>query len=80
MGKGPVIRYPKTPPSSYNGHRALAKNTLLHNQVKHFLEVEKGLPEEHRSRMKPHEIDTEEKAAKFIRHVTLKLHELKGKT
>ena len=79
MAKGPVIRHPKTPPGSYQGCRDLKRNCLLHSQVKHFVEVEMGLPEEHRSGMRPEEIDTEEKAANFIRHLTLKLHELRGK-
>ncbi len=79
MGKGPVIRYSKAPRRSFKKNRPLAKKGLLESQVEHFREVEKGLPEEHRSKMPPHEIDTEDKAAKFIRHVTLKLHELKGK-
>ncbi len=78
MGKGPVIRYPKTPKRSFKKNRPLKKNCLLQSQVTHFLEVEKGLPEEHRSKMPPHEINTEDKAAQFIRHITLKLHELKG--
>ena len=56
----------------------MERNCLLHQQVKQFLEIEKGLPEEHKSGMKPHQIDTEEKAGEFIRHVTLKLHALRG--
>ncbi len=79
MGKGPVIRYPKTPRRSFKKRRPLAKNCLLQSQLNHFLEVERGLPEEHRSKMPPHRIDTEEKAARFIQHITLKLHELRGK-
>jgi len=76
MAKGPVIKVQRAPKSSYQGHRELAKNCLLHNQVKHFLEVEKRLPAEHRSGMRPEEIDTEAKAGEFIRRMTEKIHEL----
>jgi hypothetical protein len=77
--KAPVIRVPKPPRSSYQPHRPLSKNTLLLNQVKHFREVEKGLPPEHQSGMAHEEIATEGQAAEYIRRITEKLHRHQGK-
>jgi hypothetical protein len=41
-----IIRVPKPNPKSYNPDRPLEKNTLLLNQIRHFLELEKTLPPE----------------------------------
>jgi hypothetical protein len=80
MSQPPIIRVPKTARSSYQPHRPLWKNTLLQNQVRHFLEVEKDLPPEHRTDIVYDSIKTEADAAEYIRRVTEKLHSLGAKT
>ena len=39
-----VIRVPKPSRGSFNMERPLEKNSLLMNQVKHFLALEKAFP------------------------------------
>jgi hypothetical protein len=80
MSQPIVIRVPKTPRSSYQPHRPLWKNTLLQNQVRHFFEVENGLPPDHRTGISYDAIKTEGDAAKDLRQVTEKLHSLGAKT
>ena len=74
MAQHPIIRVPKTARSSYQPDRPLWKNTLLQNQVKHFLEVEKDLLPEHQTGIPYDSIKTEAHAAEYIRRVTQKLH------
>ncbi len=74
MAKPPVIRVPKPARSSYQPHRLLSKNTLLQNQVKHFKELEKDFPPEHRTGISHESIQTEGQAAEYIRRMTGKLH------
>lgn len=69
-----TIRVPKPSPRSFNMERPLAKNSLLLNQVKHFLEVEKMLPPEKRTGTDPNSITTEGQAAEYIRKMTRILH------
>ena len=69
-----VIRVPKPAASSFNMHRPLSKNTLLLNQVKHFLELERRLSVEDRTGMDFDAIQTEAHAAEYIRRMTAKLH------
>jgi len=69
-----VIRVPKAPRSSFNMQRPLAKNSLLMNQVKHLLELEKTLPPEKRTGTDPKSITTEGSAAEYIRKMTAILH------
>ncbi len=69
-----TIRVPKPSPRSFNMERPLAKNSLLLNQVKHFLAVEKTLPPEKRSGTDPNSITTEGRAAEYIRKMTEILH------
>jgi hypothetical protein len=54
--------------------RLLVKNSLLQNQVKHFLELEKTLPPEKRTGTAPGSITTEGRAAEYIRKMTDILH------
>ena len=69
-----VIHVPKPANSSYNPDRPLAKNTLLLNQVQHFREIEKRLPQEKQSGMDFESIKTERHAAEYIRKLTAVLH------
>jgi hypothetical protein len=68
------IRVPRPSARSFNIQRPLAKNTLLQNQVNHFLEVEKRLPPEKRTGTDPKSITTEGSAAEYIRKMTNVLH------
>jgi len=74
MAQPPVIRVPKPARSSYQPHRPLSKNTLLQSQVKHFHELEKDLPPEHKTGILLDSIQTEGQAAEYIRRMTEKLH------
>ncbi|HYL78081.1 MAG TPA: hypothetical protein VEU96_27955 [Bryobacteraceae bacterium] len=69
-----VIRVPKAAKSSYNPNRPLEKNTLLLNQVKHFLELEKQLPLEQQTRIDPASIKTEAHASEYVQKMTAILH------
>ncbi len=69
-----TVRVPKPSLRSFNMDRPLAKNTLLLNQVKHFVEVEKTLPPEKRTGTDPSSITTEGRAAEYIRKMTEILH------
>lgn len=69
-----VIRVPKPSPKSFNMERPLAKNSLLMNQVKHFLEIEKTLPADKRTGIDPKTITTEGRAGDYIRKMTDVLH------
>ena len=69
-----VIRVPKPSPSSFNLNRPLEKNSLLMNQVHHFLEIEKTLPPGKRTGMDPKSITTEGRAGEYIRKMTNILH------
>ena len=69
-----VVRIPKPSRGSFNMQRPLAKNSLLMNQVKHLLELEKTLPPEKRTGMDPKSITTEGSAAEYIRKMTAILH------
>ena len=74
MEKPPVIRVPREARSSYQPHRPLSKNTLLESHVKHFRELEKGLPPEHQTGIPFDSIRTEGQAAEYIRRMTERLH------
>ncbi|MBZ5633281.1 MAG: hypothetical protein LAO55_09140 [Acidobacteriia bacterium] len=69
-----AIRIPKPSRSSFNMDRLLEKNSLLLNQVKHFLELEKTFPPEKRTGTDPKSITTEGRAAEYIRKMTDILH------
>ena len=69
-----TIRIPKPSRSSFNMERPLAKNSLLMNQVKHLLELEKLLIPEKRTGVDPESITTEGRAADYIRKMTAILH------
>jgi hypothetical protein len=69
-----VIRIPKPSRSSFNMERPLAKNSLLQNQVKHLLELEKTFPPEKQTGTDPKSITTEGRAAEYIRRMTNILH------
>jgi hypothetical protein len=79
MPQPPVIRVPKPQRSSYQPDRPLARSTLLQSQVNHFLELEKGLPPEHKTGLAVESIKTEGQAAEYIRRMTEKIHELHKK-
>ena len=68
------IRVPKPAARSFNPERPLVKNSLLLNQVKNFLEVERTLPPEKRTGTDPNSITTEGRAAEYIRKMTDILH------
>jgi hypothetical protein len=67
-----VVKVPKPDPRSYNPDRPI--NSLVQNQLFHLSVAEKHLAEEHRSGIDVYSIDTEAKAAKYIGHLTGKLH------
>jgi hypothetical protein len=69
-----VIRIPKPSRSSFNMERPLAKNSLLQNQVKQLLELEKTFPPEKQTGTEPKSITTEGRAAEYIRKMTNILH------
>jgi hypothetical protein len=69
-----IIQVPKPPRSSFNMERPLAKNSLLMNQVKHLLELERALPPEKQTGTEPASITTEGRAAEYIRKMTAILH------
>ena len=69
-----AIRIPKPSRKSFNMERPLAKNSLLQNQVKHLLELEKTLPLEKQTGTDPKSITTEGRAAEYIRKMTTILH------
>ena len=73
-GPSNVIRVPKPSRSSFNMERLLVKNSLLLNQVKHLLELEKTFPPEKRTGTAPESITTEGRAAEYIRKMTDILH------
>ncbi len=68
------IRLPKMQAAWFDAGRSLDGNSLLKNQVEHFLELERGFPEELRSGLTLESIQTEGQAADYIRRVTLLLH------
>ena len=69
-----VVHVPKPSPKSFNKNRPLAKNALLENQVKNFLEVEKTLPPEQQTGTKFEDIKTEGQAAEYVAKLTRFLH------
>jgi hypothetical protein len=78
MAQPPVIRVPKPAHTSYQPDRPLWKNTLLQNQVRRFLEVEKTLSPNQPPGISVDEGTTEGDAAKYIRLMTKRLHRLPG--
>jgi len=75
----PIVRVPRTPRTSYQPDRPLHRNVLLQNQVRHFREIEKGLPPDHQTGIALDSIQTEAQAADYIGRITRKLHELHTK-
>jgi len=69
-----VIRVPKPSAGSFNMERPLAKKSLLMNQVKHLLKLEKKLPPEKQTGTDPKSITTEGRAAEYVRKMTDILH------
>ena len=69
-----IVRVPKPNSKSYNPDRPLAKNTLLLNQVRHFLELEKTLPPEQRTGTKLEDLETEAQAGDYTATVTAIFH------
>jgi len=69
-----IIRVPKPNPKSYNPDRPLEKNTLLLNQVKHFLVLEKTLPPEQQTGTKLEDLKTEAHASEYAAKVTAIFH------
>jgi hypothetical protein len=73
-----VIKVPKPDPKSYNPNRSITG--LVQNQLFHLSVAERHLPEHHRSGIDPYSIDSEGKAAEYIRRLTAKLHPEGAKT
>jgi hypothetical protein len=69
-----LIRVPQPSRSSFNKERPLAKNSLLLNQVKHLLELEKAFPVDKRTGTDPQSLTTEGRAAEYIRKMTDIMH------
>ena len=65
-----VIRIPKPSPRSFDMERPLAKNSLLMNQVRHLLKLEKTFPPERQTGTDPESITTEGHASEYIRKMT----------
>ena len=74
MAEPSNVSVPKPSRASFNMNRLLEKNSLLRNQVNHFLELEKSLPPEKRTGTDPKSITTEGRAAEYIRKITDILH------
>lgn len=72
-----IVKVPKPDPKSYNPDRPIT--SLVQNQLFHLRVTELSLPEHHRSGMDLYSITTEAKAAKYIAHLTGKLHLAGGK-
>ena len=73
-----VVQVPKPAAGSFNKNRLLVKNTLLLNQVRHFQELEKQLPLEQRTGVKPEAVVTEGHAGEYVRKMTAILHARTG--
>ena len=69
-----IVRVPKPNQNSYNPNRPLAKNTLLLNQVKHLLKLEKTLPPAERTGTKLKDLKTEAQASDYAAKVTAIFH------
>ena len=69
-----VIRIPQPSRRSFNPERPLAKNSLLMNQVKHLIELEKTFPAVKQTGIDHNAITTEGRAAEYIRKMTDILH------
>lgn len=69
-----IIQVPRPAATAFNKNRPLAGNTLLQNQVKHFMEVERSLPPEQRTGVDAGSIETEGQAGEYIRRMTAILH------
>lgn len=74
-----VVQVPKPSSKSFNKNRPIEKNTLILNQVQHFLESEKRLPRDQQTGMDISAIRTEGQAAEYIAKVT-QLHHGKTRT
>jgi hypothetical protein len=67
-----VVKVPRPDPKSYNPDRPITG--LVQNQLLHLSVAERHLPEHHRSGIDPYSVNTEAKAAKYVAHLTAKLH------
>jgi len=74
-----TIKVPKPSGTTYDPHRPLEKNQLIHAQVRHFQEAETQLPEDLRTGVNVADIKTEGQASHYIRKVTKALHESGGR-
>jgi hypothetical protein len=68
-----VIRVPKPPKSAYDPDRPAS--SLLKSQAEHLREAESKLPLRYRSELYVKAIKTEAEAARYIRDVTVAIHQ-----
>jgi hypothetical protein len=76
----PIVKIPQPSKDSYNPNRPLSKNTLLANQVRHFIEIEKKLPREKQTGMDHKLIETELQASEYVERMTAILHPAGART
>lgn len=69
-----AIPVPKPNRKSYNPSRPLQKNTLLLNQVRHFIELEKQLPPEQQTGTRIEDLKTEAQASEYAAKITSIFH------
>jgi hypothetical protein len=72
-----VVKVPRPHPKRFEPHRPITD--LVRNQLLHLSLAQRHLPREHHHPTDVYAIKTEGEASEFIRHVTSKLHRLKGK-
>ena len=72
-----VVKVPRPHAKRFEPHRPITD--LVRNQLLHLSLAQRHLPREHHHPTDVYSIKTEGEASEFIRHVTSKLHRLKGK-
>jgi hypothetical protein len=72
-----VVKVPRPHAKRFEPHRPITD--LVRNQLLHLSLAQRHLPREHHHPTDVYSIKTEGEASEFIRHVTAKLHSMKGK-
>jgi hypothetical protein len=72
-----VVKVPRPHAKRFEPHRPITD--LVRNQLLHLSLAQRHFPREHHHPTDVYSIKTEGEASEFIRHVTAKLHSMKGK-
>jgi hypothetical protein len=72
-----IVKIPRPHPKRFDPDRPITD--LVRNQLLHLSLVQRHLDKKHHHPADVYAIKTDAQAAEFIRHVTSKLHSLKGK-